>query len=218
MSGKRVSIAQVMMFVALAAVNLAIARATPWEIVSFPTLWVMLGILDFLIVWKLILRRSFRAFQYTFLIVLFVSFIVFANLAAMERIHPLGPFVRWYQHLSNDPRDLRSISGYIAIAELWSTAFLSAALAAAVGLLAAWLEWRRDWDIAAFWRGALIGVLIAGLLAMIEDKAHGWEVLETYSFRWIGRMLLLTVCLILGGLMGLSKLKSSRLVPEDRVR
>jgi hypothetical protein len=45
MPSKRVSIAQVMMIVALAAGNLAIARATPWEIVSVPTIWVALGIL-----------------------------------------------------------------------------------------------------------------------------------------------------------------------------
>ena len=95
---------------------------------------------------------------------------------------------------------------------------LGCALACAAGLAAASLERRRGWDIAAFWRGALIGVLIAGLLATIEDAARGWVVLETYSFRWIGRMLLLAVCLVLGGLMGLSKLKSRRLVPEGRVR
>ena len=153
MLGKRVSIAQVMMLVALAATNLAIARASPWEIVIYPTLWVTLGILDFLIVGKLILRREFRAFHYTFLIVLLVSFIVFANLVASERVHPLGPLIRWYQHLSNDPTNLRSIAGFIFLAEIWSTAFLSTALAIAVGLLAAQARAAPGWDIAAFWRG-----------------------------------------------------------------
>ena len=63
-------------------------------------IWVVMGILDFLIVWKLILRRSLQAFHYTFLIVLFVSFFVLATLVATERLHPLGLLVRWYQHLS----------------------------------------------------------------------------------------------------------------------
>jgi hypothetical protein len=209
LSGRRLSIAQVMMVVALAAVNLAIARALPWGVVSFPTIWVVMGMLDFLIVWKLILRRSLRAFHYTFLIVLFVSFFVLATLVATERLHPLGLLVRWYQQLSNEPANLRSLAGLIWNGEIWSTALLGGALACAAGLAAAWLERRRGWDIAAFWRGALIGVLIAGLLATIEDAARGWEVLETYSIRWIGRMLLLAVCLVLGGLVGLSKLKSN---------
>jgi hypothetical protein len=38
MSAKRASIGQVMMVVALAAVNLAVVRAAPLEIVTFPTL------------------------------------------------------------------------------------------------------------------------------------------------------------------------------------
>jgi hypothetical protein len=217
MPGKRVSIAQIMMFVALAALNLAIARATPWEVVSFPTIWVIMGMLDFVIVWKLILRRRFRAFHYTFLIVLFVTYVVLANLVATERLHPLGLMVRWYQQLSDSKANGHSLTGFLHIGEIWVVALLSSALAYAIGSVAAWLERRLGWDIAALWRGALIGVLIACLLATIDDKAHGWVVPETYSFRWIGRMLLLAVCLVLGGLMGLSKLKSSRLVPEDRV-
>jgi hypothetical protein len=218
MSGNRASIGQLMMVVALVAVNLAIVRATPWGVVNFPTIWVVMGILDFLIEWKLILRRSFRAFHYTFLIVLLVSFFVLANLVATERIHPLGPFVRLYQHLSNEPGDLRSIAGYISLAEIWSTAFLGAALACAAGFVAGWLERRRAWDIAAFWRGALIGVVIGGLLATIDDAAHGWAVPEAYSIEQGRRILIQLVCLFLGGLMGLSKLKSSKPVAEDRVR
>ena len=61
----RYSIGLVMMSVALAAVNLALARATPFEIVIYPSVWVVLVSIDFLIVWKLLLRRPFRAFPLT---------------------------------------------------------------------------------------------------------------------------------------------------------
>ncbi len=92
MSGRRVSIAQGMVVVALAAVNLANARATPWEIASSPGLWVVMGILDFLIVWKLILRRPFRAFHYTFLFVFVVAFFILIHLAwRLPSPHPPGP-------------------------------------------------------------------------------------------------------------------------------
>jgi hypothetical protein len=218
MSTKRASIAQVMMIVALAAVNLAIAHATPWEIVTYPSLWVVMGLLDFLVVWKLILRRSFRAFHYTFQIVFVIAFFVMANLVATERLSPLGLLVRWYQHLSAEKTNSISLLGFVRIGEFWAVGFISFALAWAVGWVAAWLERRRDWDIAAFWRGALIGFLIAGLLATIDDMASGGLPLETYSIRWTGRMVLLGAGMILGGWMGLSWLKSSRTEPEGPIR
>src|SRR5262245_31797613 len=74
MSAKRVSIGQVMMVVALAAVNLAVARTAPSGVALYPTLWVLLGSIDFLIIGKLILAPSLRAFHYTFLIVFVMAF------------------------------------------------------------------------------------------------------------------------------------------------
>jgi hypothetical protein len=215
-SGKRVSIAQGMMVVALAAANLAIARATPWEVVNFPTIWVVLGILDFLVVWKLILRRSLRAFHYTFLIVMLVSFVVMANRVAMERFQPLALLFRWYQQISEERTNRTAYLGFLHIAEFWFVASLSILLAYTFGSVAAWFERRRDWDIAAFWRGALVGVCIAMLLATIDDKVHNWAMPEKYSIRWICRMLLLAVSLIVGGMTGLLKLKSRRLGVADQ--
>ena len=155
MSGKRLSIAQVMLVVALVAMNLGLARAMPWEAVIFPTTWIVLGIVDFVIVWKLILRRSLRAFQYTFLIILFVAFVVLANLVATERVHLTGPVVRWYQHVSGEKTNRVSIDGLFRNDDVWAAAISSIVMACAAGLLARWLERRRNWDIAAFWRGAL---------------------------------------------------------------
>jgi hypothetical protein len=207
MSGKRVSIGQVMMVVALAAVNLAMIRVTPLGVVMYPTVWVLLGCIDFLIVWKLILRRSLRAFHYTFLIVFVIAFVVMANFLATERLHPLGLLVRWYQHLAAEKTN--SIArGFLWIGEFWMASALSLALGCAVGWVAAWLERRRDWDIAAFFRGALVGFGVFTLLALILDAA--WGGAQPSPVQLIGRLGVMGVCLILGGLMGLSKLQSNR--------
>jgi len=209
----QVTIGQVMTLVALAAVNLAVARAAPWDMVTFPTIWVLLGTIDFVIIWKVSLRRSLQAFQYTFLIVFVVAFLVMANLVATERFHPLGPLVRWYQQITGETTNTLLISlGFLWIDDFWMACFLSLALGSAVGWVATWLEGRRGWDIAAFFRGALIGFAVASLLATIDGALWGW-VVESRS-RLIGRLVLLGVCLLLGGLMGLSRLKSNTLGRE----
>jgi hypothetical protein len=205
MSAKRASIAQVMMVVALAAVNLAVIRAAPMEIVTYPTIWVLLGSIDFVIFWKLILKRSLRALHYTFLIVFVIAFVVLANFAATERLHPLGHLVRWYQQLTGEQTNSISL-GFLRIGELWMAVFLSFTLACAIGLVAAWLERRRGWDIAAFLRGALIGLGISSLLSIIAHAA--WGGAEPVLVRWI-ETASLGVCLILGGSLGLSRLKST---------
>src|SRR5262249_4048675 len=152
--------------------------ATPLGVVSFPSIWIVLGIFDFLIVWKLIVRRSLRSFHYTFLVVLVVGFFVTANLVAAERFRPLGLLIRWYQQVSGEQANRVALGAFRPEPEFWLVAFFSLALAGAVGWGAAWLERRRAWDIAAFWRGALLGVCIAMLRATIEDKLHGWPMLE----------------------------------------
>jgi hypothetical protein len=206
MSVKRLSIGQMMMLIALAAVNLAVALPAP-EMDVFPqVLVVLMGSIDFLIVWKLILRRPLRAFPYTFLPIFVVGFFVLATQVAMERFHPLGLLVRSYQHLTGEETNSIALAGFLRVGEIWMACFLSFTMACAMGLLAAWLERRRGWDIAAFFRGSLIGFGIANLLAIIDGAVWGWEV-ET-RHRVIGRLVLLGVCLIVGGLLGLSKLKS----------
>ena len=206
-SAKGASISQVMMIVALAAANMAILRATPKEIFTFPSISVLMGTIDFVILWKLILKRSLRAFHYTFMIVFVIAYLVMAVLADTERIHPLGLLVRWYQQHTGEETNAIALAGFVRFGEIWMAAFLSFILAWVIGLNAAWLERRRNWDIAAFFRGALVGFVIANLLAMIDGAVWGW-VVESPG-RFIGRWVLLAVCLILGGWMDLSKLRSS---------
>jgi hypothetical protein len=211
MPGKRVSIAQVMMLIALAAVNLAVARVSPVGIVTYPSLWVALGGLDFLIVRKLIQRRSFDAFHYTFLITLLVSFFVMAYAVSVDSFNPLALVVRYYQRLVSGVWTSRVWwEGYAWVGEFWAVAFLSVALASTAGLGAAYLERRRKWDIAAFWRGALLGLLVAYVLVAIDDAAAGFAQQQRYSARLIGRLVLLGVGLVLGGVIGPKWLRSRR--------
>jgi hypothetical protein len=201
----RVTVGQMMIVIALAALNLAVACAAPWEVVVYPSLWVFLGTVDFVVLWKVILGRSLQAFHYTCLIVV-VAFFVMANFVATERFHPLGPLVRWYEQLSGEGTNSISISsGYLGIADFWMACFLSLTLGSGIGWVAAWLERRRGWDIAAFLRGALIGLGIASLSSIVAHAA--WGGAEPQPVLWIERVVL-AVCLILGGLLGLTRLKS----------
>jgi hypothetical protein len=118
--------------------------------------------------------------------------------------------VRWYQQVSGENTNSIALIGFVYIGDMWMAAFLSVALACAVGWVASWLERHRAWDIAAFWRGVLVGLLVAVLATTLDDAAWGWLPAEKFSIRWIGRMIVLGACLILGAWLGLSRLKSSR--------
>jgi len=205
MCAKRFSIGQVMFVVALAAVNLAVARAAPLGVTIYPPIWVVMGSIDLVIIWKLVLRRPLRAFHYTFLNVFVIGFFVMASFLATERFHPLELLVQWYQQLAG--QNINTIArGFLWIGEFWTASLLSFVLACAIGWVAAWLERRRGWDIAAFFRGALVGLGVFILLALIADAASGWA--QPSSAQVIGRLIVLGGCLFLGGLMGLSRLKS----------
>jgi hypothetical protein len=206
MTAKRASIAQVMMVVALAAANLAVLRAVPSGIIEFPSVWVIAGLIDFLIFWKLILRRSLRAFHYTSLIVFVISYFVMANFVATGRFRPLGFVVRFYQHLQGENAFVVTL-GFLSLAEFWMVSFFGLFLACATGLGAAWLERRRGWDIAAFFRGAFVGLGLFTLLAIVVDANSGWA--QPSRAAVIVRLAVMGFCLVLGGLMGISRLKSA---------
>ena len=213
MSAKPASIAQVMMVVALAAVNLAAMRAMPLEVVTYPTIWVFLGTCDFVVFWKLIAKRSFRGFHYTFLIVFVVAYVILALVVSTERLSLLGPLVRWYQAIA-DGNTIRNSSGYLWIAEFWTACFLSFVLAYVIGAVAGCLERRRGWDIAAFWRGSLVGFGVFTVLMLIVEAATGSE--QPSSAELIGRWVFLGMCLIVGGRSGLSRMKSNGTGGADR--
>ena len=95
MAGTSISIGQVMAIIALAAANLALLRSV--EPMVLGAYGFALGVVDFLIVRKGILRRPLRGFHYTLVIVSVIGSIVLAVQVAMERLHLLGPIVRLYQ-------------------------------------------------------------------------------------------------------------------------
>ena len=202
------TIGQVMTLVVLVALDLTVVAATPQQVVIYPFLWLYLGLIDFLVLWKLILRRPLRASHYTCLIVSFVASVVLANLLAAGRLRLLSPLVLWLQHRAEGitgvpPRPL-------LVGEFWVACLGSLTLGCTLGWAAARLERLRGWDIAAFFRGALLGLVVSCVVMSVVGAVWGWEISRA---RLIGGRVFLGVCLIVGGLMGLSKLKSKTLSP-----
>jgi hypothetical protein len=206
MANQRISIARVMMIIALVAANCALLREVTWDVVSYPTIWAALGLLDSLILWKLILRRTLRAGHYAFLIVFVVAYLVLVPLAAMELIHPAGPIIRVYQRITGD--DGRSVVrlGLRNFGDIWLTALMALMLAWTASLGAAWLERRRGWDIAAFCRGVLVGFGIANAFALLNQAVVGMALVGSLSFYL--NLAVLALCLIGGGILGRSRFKS----------
>src|SRR5262249_2407715 len=155
---------------ALCALNLALLQALPRETLLIPTLWIFLAIPDFVVVWKLIHRRECRAFHYSFLIVLRPTFIILSNLTARESLQIFHTLVGQFGGVGLDPRRNTVLFEAVHFGDFWLDAALAAILAWAAGMLADWLERRRGWDIAAFWRGALLGLSGGFLIATIDDQ------------------------------------------------
>jgi hypothetical protein len=215
MSGRRISIGQMMMVVALIAANMALAQALPPGFRLFPTIWVLASIPDFVAFRKLIQRREMGAFDHAFLIALVPTYGALANLAVAGRIRPLGFLVRGWQHLSG-AGTLGPSAGVPDAGEIWMACFLSVAIALVVGWGAAWIRRRTGWDVAAFLRGSLVGFVAACLLAMIVDALDGWPV--PASSGHVVRLVIVALCTILGGLMGRSRLRSAATTGEGASR
>jgi hypothetical protein len=75
-----------------------------------------------------------------------------------------------------------------------------------MGLAAAWLEANRGWDIAAVWRGALVGFSVATSLLTLIDVADGRGPDGPVGIPL--RLVVLGIGVLLGGKIGLSRLKS----------
>jgi hypothetical protein len=179
MKKNQVSLSQIMFFVMIMAVNMALMRAPFWE-AGFAGHWFALAVVDFIVVWKAVLRRPFRAFHYVLLIAFVVGFVVLANNVAQGRLQIFG--------------------GY------WTAGFLALLVAYAASLLASWLERSRGWDIAAFIRGALLGLVGASLIAVGERAIVG-PLATPIAGGWLDAV----IAIVGGGLIGLAKLRSKGL-------
>ncbi|MGC8643064.1 MAG: hypothetical protein ACP5XB_24660 [Isosphaeraceae bacterium] len=212
MADQRISIARVMMIIALVAANCALLREVSWDFLPYPTIWSGLGILNFLILWKLILCLPLRAAHYTFLSVFVPSYIILTNLAARELIHPTGPLIRLYQRNTGDTSQSVTRMAIGTFGDVWLATVMALLLALAGALLAGWLERRRGWDIAAFWRGVLVVMGLVGLFATLVhamlEPPPGNPAQPPGSPLTYANLVGLAVCMIVGGRLGLSRFKS----------
>lgn len=211
MPTRPVSIAQVMMVVALVALNLLVARSVAPNVAPFPTVWAFLGIVDLVIFWKVIGRRPLRAFHYTFLFVFVATYWIMAYHVAEGRFHPLGPFVRWYQQRPGV--GLNGVSTLtVRIGQFWAACLLALVAALPMGSLAAWLEKRRGWDIAAGFRGLLVGLGNALFLLIAADRLSTWR--DVPPLGPAGRLTITGPCVVAGVWIGLSRLRSRTPAPD----
>jgi hypothetical protein len=200
----RLSIARVMTIVALLAANLALLREVPWEARSVPTIWVFLGIADFVVVWKLICRFPLRAGHYTFLVVCLGAYLVLVTQAAMERIHPMAPFIRSYQQISGDQNTSVMLREVSRLGDIWMSGVLALLIAWTLALGAGWLERRRGWDLAAWYRGGLVGFGVVSLLTVLTEPF----LRSTPRRLAVVNLVLLAICVLVGGKVGLARLRS----------
>ena len=119
---KTCSLAMVMIVVALVAVNLALLRAAPIQMIVIPFPWILLGVVHFFLIWKCVLRRPFRAMHYTFLMVFLVAFVVLANLVDQAGFRLLGLIVGWYQRLNGDQTQSIFLREFVSLGEFWMAA------------------------------------------------------------------------------------------------
>jgi hypothetical protein len=208
MTRHRISLSQMMIIIALFALNLALLKILPRDSLLIPTFWILLAVPNFVIIWKLLLRRECRAFHYTFFVVLLPVFAILANLTARESLQILHILVGRFGGIVLDPRRNMQLYEVVHFGEFWLDATLAVLLAWSAGMLAAWLERRRGWDIAAFWRGALIGLLSVCVVATIDDGYFREGQPPQGTLQIASRWTLVASFMIVGGALGLSRLRS----------
>lgn len=199
MTGKSTSIGRLMAMIALVAANLALLRFV--ELTILGAYGFVLGVLNFLVLWKGILGRPLRVFHYTLLIVSVIASVVLAVQVAMGRLQLLGPVVRWYQQMKGDLTGSAAWFDFLHIGEFWAAGLLGFLIALAAGLLASWLEKAKGWDVAAFLRGALAGFGVATLTFVLVE-AMGPTKLGNSGV--VARYICLAIFVITGGLLGLA--------------
>lgn len=192
----------------LAVANVAITRAPFWE-PDFAGHWLAMGIVDYIIIWKFILRRPLDAFSYMFIIVFIYAFAALANLVVVGRLASAHSIARFFQHVTGTRVDgdvLLRIIGF------WLSGIYGSAMALAAGLLARWLERSRGWDIAVFVRGALLGLCVGAMLAILERATFGpsgvcWATGKSapFSFKVFAIRVLVILSGVTGGVISLNR-------------
>jgi hypothetical protein len=134
--------------------------------------------------------------------------VVLANLTARESLRILYMLMGRFEGIDLDPSRNMLLFEAVHFGEFWLDAALAVLLARAAGMVVARLERRKGWDIAAFWRGALLGLLAACMIAAIDDfiLRKGQPLQGTFSIAT--RLALLASSMTVGGVLGRSRLRS----------
>lgn len=215
MSARQLSIGRAMLAIGLVATDLAIVRASD-GILKYPPIWMFLGVLNFFGIWKPILARRIRAAHYRFLMILIVSFLAWGDAVASDYYHPLGALVRGYEHVAGTKVNMMSRQS-LRIGDFWLASFLSFALACVIEITFVLVERNLGRAIAAFSRGAVGGLGIFAVMAFIRWAASGRWPPYYRQFSGLWSVTVMVVCLVCGGLIGLSRFKSKRPRREDGI-
>jgi hypothetical protein len=192
---RQVTLGRLMVLVAIVAASLALLQALPRDALVIPTFWILLGVLDFVAAWKLVLRRPLRASHYVFLITFVIGALVLMTQAATERFLPVTWLLRETGQSGSLPVGTIVVRN---LGDVWAAVATAFLIALACGALAGCLERRRGWDIAAVCRGTLLGFAIGSFFGVIQHEVLGpereliaanWIVLAVGSvlFGWLGR-------------------------------
>jgi hypothetical protein len=202
---RQVSLGRLMVLVAIVAASLALLQALPRDSLVIPTFWVLLGVIDFVTGWKLVLRRPLRASHYVFLILFEVGALVLINQVAAERFLPLT----FLLHGGPGARPISLPPGIAVVrpaGDLWTAVAIALLIAWACGAFAGRLERRRGWDVAAVCRGMLLGFALACLFGVLQHALLG-PVKESILANWIA----LAIAVPLLGWLGRSWFRSAYL-------
>ena len=141
----RGGLGRVMAIVALAAVGLAMTRGMmPMYLGAFGPL---VAILLWLFYTGVIERRRLEGFHYATAVVTVLASGFLARQIALDNFRPLGPIVAG--------------SHWAALVEHLIGAALSLMLGLAAGITVRRLEQAKGWDLAPFFRGAIVGSFVA---------------------------------------------------------
>jgi|GEM_PF-2331466 len=153
----------------LALANVAITLTPFWES-DFAGHWFAIAIVDYLVIWKVVLRRPLGAFSYIFIIIFIHTYGALTNLVVVGRLPSARSITRFHQYVTGTRVDGDAL---LRVIGFWLSGIYGFAVALAAGLLARRLERRRGWGIAVFVRGALLGLCVGAVFAILERETFG---------------------------------------------
>lgn len=186
--------------VVLVAVGLALLRGV--EPMILGAYGPLLAMLLWLLYESVVRRRRLEGFHYAAAVVTVPAAGFLATQVAMDRFRPLGPLVRAWQWTTGDMGVGSGFAWHAGAAEFAIGGLLSVLLGLTAGLAVRRLEQSRGWDLAPFFRGAIVGSFLSvPLLAVLFDMGPP-PVGESFHPDRLARLAVLAAGFLLGGLAG----------------